>query len=76
MTRAARTPGPPPATASEELGQLVAQRLAAILGPALDDIRAKTGTILAGIEELRAKLLLIEQHYQTCPQAQADKGTQ
>jgi hypothetical protein len=60
-----------------EFGELVARRLAAIMQSAFDDIIAKLDTVLAGIEEIRGKLLLIERHYKTCPSVQTqDKGTQ
>ena len=54
-----------------ELGEHVARRLAAIMKPAFDDITAKLDTALARLNDIKGRLLLIEQHYQTCPQAQA-----
>jgi hypothetical protein len=58
-----------------EFGELVARRLAAIMEPTWDDIIAKMDTILAGIEELKGRLLLIEQHYRTCLSVQAREDT-
>jgi hypothetical protein len=68
-----------------DLGQHVARRLADILKPAFDDITAKLDAILAKLEtslaaisETKDRLLLIEQHHQACPHAQAqaqEKGT-
>jgi hypothetical protein len=48
--------------------ELVARRLAATTKPALDDIIAKLEVVLAGIEELKGKPLLIEQHYRSPPE--------
>jgi hypothetical protein len=59
-----------------EPGELIARRLAAIMKPTLDDIIAKTDAILACCEEIKAKLLLIEQHHETCPSAQAQEAIQ
>jgi hypothetical protein len=57
-----------------EFGELVARRLAALTEPALDGIIAKVDTILAGIEDLKGKLLLIEEHYRSCLSIQAREG--
>jgi hypothetical protein len=59
-----------------ELGELVARRLAAIVKPTFDDIIAKLDAVLAHCEEIKGKLLLIEQHHKTCPSVQAQEATQ
>ena len=59
-----------------EFGELVARRLAAIMEPTFDDMIAKMNAILARCEEIKGKLLLIEQHYKTCPAVQAPEAIQ
>jgi hypothetical protein len=59
-----------------ELGEFVARRLAAIIRPALDDAMAKVDAILARIEELKGRLVRIEEHYRTCPSVKAREDIQ
>jgi hypothetical protein len=59
-----------------ELGELIARRLAAIMEPTWDELLAKMNAILARCEEIKGKLLRIEQHYKTCPTVQAQEAIQ
>jgi hypothetical protein len=50
-----------------EFGERVARRLAALVEPSFDRLMAKMEAVLAGIGEVNGRLLLIEEHYRSCP---------